>query len=52
MLVTLLQNPLMLVVVIIAAIIIAKLLKMSKKIIFGIICLGLAYWLVTAFGIV
>lgn len=52
MLAELLTNPLLFIVVIIAAVIIGKLLKVSKKIIFAIICIGLAYILVTNLGIV
>lgn len=52
MLVELLTNPLLCIIVIIAAVIIGWMLKLSKKIIFWIVCIGLAYLLVTRFGII
>lgn len=52
MIANLLSNPLLLLAVIIFAVIISWLLKASKKIIFWIICIGLAYFVVTQFGII
>lgn len=49
MLAELLSNPLLCIAVIIIAIIVGWILKVSKKIIFWIICLGIAYFLLTTF---
>lgn len=51
MLADMLSNPMLCLAVIVVAVLISKVLKASKKIIGGIVCIGLAYLLITKFFI-
>lgn len=44
-----LANPTLIIVVLIVAVIVSKVLKATKKVIGAIICIGIAYFIVTRF---